>query len=269
MVTRHFMDTEDEAIWWIGATWKDAPHMSDEDRERYEKLYKTQAEQSARTQGVPMLGEGRIFDTPEPDFVIEPVEIPKHWAKIIGIDFGGVSGHPHAIACLAWDRDADILYLYDVWRRNCKTKDHAQAINQRGTWIPVAWPHDGMNHDKHSGKRLHKLYRAPMDQEGYGVNMLSRSARYKTDEGGAQPQWPIIETTRDRLDSGRLKVFRTCQPWLEEYRSYHVKDGKIVDRKDDALKASFYGMMMKRFAISQLEGVRRRRPHKRAFSTAV
>lgn len=260
-LTEHFMLSDDPGVWWIGATWDDAPHMDADQRAMIESQY-PEHQRAARTQGVPMLGEGRIFTTPEPLFVVEPTEIPSHWARIMGIDFGGTDSHPHAIACLAWDRDADVVYLYDVWRDNCKIRDHAHAIKARGAH-PVAWPHDGMAHDRNSGERLHKVYR-----NEYGVNMLNKSARYDNDTGGAQPQWPIIEELRDRLDAGKFRVFRTCQPWLQEYRSYHMKDGKIIDRRDDTLKASFYALMMLRFARAP-GGYHRRSQQAPAFTTAV
>jgi len=263
-LTEHFMHSDDPSVWWIGATWDDAPHMDPETRERIEKQY-PEHQRAARTQGVPMLGEGRIFTAAENSFVIEPIKLPDHWARVIGIDVGGTDNHPHALACLAWDRDTDIVYLYDVWRDTGKTRDHAHAIKARGDWIPVAWPHDGMFHDKGSGQRFHQIYR-----NQYGVRMLSKSARYKADEGGSQPQWPIIETLRDRMECGKFKVFRTCAPWLEEYRSYHMKDGKIVSKRDDALKSSFYALMSLRYAISRSEGMRTQHSHQpAAFSTAV
>ena len=250
-LTEHFMDSEDPGVFTIGATWDDAPHMSAGDRERIEKQYKTDAERDARARGVPMLGEGRIFTTSENVFVVDPPQIPPHWAHITGIDFGGISGHPHALAHLVWDRDSDIVCLTDVWRDNGKTRDHAHAINARGDW-PVAWPHDGMEHDAGSAKRLHDIYR-----NQHKVHMLSKSARYKNEDGGAQPQWPIIETLRDRMDAGKFKVSRTCTQWLSEYRSYHMKDGKIVAKRDDALKASFYALMMLRYATAQTSMGRR------------
>ena len=254
-LTEHFMDSENDLIHWIGAGWEDAPHMTDEDKTLIESLYKTDAERDARTKGIPLMGEGRVFSSEEKTFVIDPPKIAEHWARIIGIDFGGVDNHPHAIACLAWDRDADVVYLYDVWKDNGKTRDHAHAINSRGEWIPVAWPHDGMEHDAGSGERLHDDYRTD-----YKVNMLSKSARYKNEKGGAQPQWPIIERLRNRLKDGRFKVSRTCQAWLKEYRSYHTKDGKLVAKRDDALKASFYALMMLRYAKVQSRGYRPNQP---------
>ncbi len=262
-LTEHFMDSDDPSVVYLGATWDDAPHMDEKQRRTIEKQYKGKGTKDARTKGVPMLGEGRIFDADESSFVIRPPDIADHWPRIHGIDFGGSHGHPHAIASLAYDRDADIIYLYDEWRDNGKTRDHAHAINARGDWIPVAWPHDGMQHDPGSAKRLHKIYR-----NDYKVKMLSKSARYKNDDGGAQPQWPIIETVTDRLDASTFKVSSSCQKWIQEYRSYHVKDGKIVAKRDDLLKASFYAVMMLRFAKPRRAFMRKQR-HAGAFTTAI
>ena len=248
-LTKHFMHSTDDEVWYVGATWDDAPHMDDDSKRLIESQY-PEHQKDARTKGIPMLGQGRVFKTPESSFVVDPYEIPDHWARICGIDFG--LAHPAAVAWLAHNRDTNKWVLYDCWRdTNVKTKEHAEVINGRGKWIPVAWPHDGEKRDPNSGKRFADIYRNKHD-----VHMLSKSARYKNKEGGSQAQWPVIEDVRDFLAAGLFEVFRTCQPWLEEYRSYHIKDGQLVARRDDTLKASFYGVMMKRYAISKREGDR-------------
>lgn len=262
-LTRHFMYSDDPSVWWVGATWDDAPHMDAEQKRRIEAQY-PDYQRDARTKGIPMVGEGRIFKTPESSLLIDPVPIPDHWARICGIDIG--LAHPAAAVWLAWDRDTNTVYLYDCWREsNVMLQAQANAVTSRGNWIPVAWPHDGEKRDPKSGQRFADILR------GHGANMLSKSARYKNDTGGAQPQWPVIEDIRTMMEAGRFKVFRTCKPWVEEYRSYHTKDGQIVSRRDDALKASFYGVMMLRYAVSKLEGDRLYvpSPGPAAFTTAV
>ena len=57
----------------------------------------------------------------------------------------------------------------------------------------------------------------------------------------------------ERMQTGRFKVFSTCGAWLEEFRGYYRKDGKLKATKDDALKASFYGLMMLNYALSKGE----------------
>jgi len=53
----------------------------------------------------------------------------------------------------------------------------------------------------------------------------------------------------NRMQTGRWKVFH-LNDWLEEFRLYHRKDGKVVKEHDDLLCASRYALMMKRFAQS-------------------
>ena len=263
-LTLHFTDSKDPAVYYVTATWDDAPHMDEVAKELIKSQYPAH-QKDARSRGIPMLGEGRIFDTSENMFLIDPIPIPDHWARLKGVDFG--IAHPAAKVSLAHDRDTDTVYLYEDWKdEGVKLRDHAHVVNSGGDWIPVSWPHDGEKRDPDSGKQFHKIYRTK-----YNVNMLSQSARYDSKKGGAQAQWPIIETLIDRLDSNRFKVFRTCTSWLQEYRSYHTKNGLIVARRDDCLKASFYALMMLRFAVSKSEAMRAFAPKVQAapFTTAV
>jgi phage terminase large subunit-like protein len=259
-LTSHFMDSEDPGVFYVTAGWDDAPHMLEEDKEMIRKQYKSH-QIDARTKGIPMMGEGRIIKASESDYVISPIPIPTHWSRIKGIDFG--IAHPCATVELAHDRDNDIVYIIKSWKKTDQTLgDHAQQINAADDWIPVAWPHDGEKRDANSGLQFHRLMR-----DKYRVNMLSMSARYDPETGGAQPQWPVIEDVNERLDSGRLKVFSTCQDWIKEARSYHQKGGVIVAKKDDALKASFYGLMMLRYAKSPSSRQLRRSRAGAAFTT--
>jgi phage terminase large subunit-like protein len=227
----------------VTASWEDAPHLLKDERDRLADSY-PDYELDARTKGIPMLGEGRVFKVREETIRCKPFEIPAHYSRIAGIDFG--MDHPTAGAWLAHDRDADIVYLNDCYRMDGRDSlYHAKAFISRGQWIPVSWPHDGANRERGSGQSLKNIYR------GHGLRLLSRSACYSNDKRGAQPKWPIIETMQERMLTGRFKVFNTCNEWLEEFRSYHVKDGKLTVRKDDALKASFYALMMLRYASSR------------------
>ena len=52
----------------------------------------------------------------------------------------------------------------------------------------------------------------------------------------------------DRMQTGRLKVFRHLNEWFEEFRLYHRADGKVVKEADDLMSATRYAIMMLRFA---------------------
>jgi hypothetical protein len=151
--------------------------------------------------------------------------------------------HPAALVWMAWDRDTDTMYVYDCW----KAKDKilavvADAIKSKGQWIPVSWPHDGMQRDRVGGRAFHKLYR------DRGCNMLRLSARYEDEKGGSQATEPFVMDVLDRMKTGRFRVFSHLAEWFEEKRMYHRKDGKIVAVKDDLMSATKYAVIMKRKA---------------------
>ena len=234
------------------ATWDDAPHLNEEDKTRLAAAYPDH-EREARTKGVPMMGEGRIFSVGEDEIKCDPFEIPRYFHRICGIDFG--IDHPAAAAWLALDRDRDIWYVYDCYKKRGETAIyHAAMIQQRpdGEIIPVAWPHDGMNREKTGGARLIDGYK--------GINKLAMSARYDPKVGGSQPQEPIIYDILERMRTGRFKVFSPLGEFFEEFRSYHRKDGKIQSNRDDILKSVFYACMMQRYALPSRQTRMQRAP---------
>ena len=238
-LVRHF-DDGIKGTYLQTATWDDADHLSEEEKDRFIESYPLH-ERDARTKGVPMMGEGRVFPVDEKEISVPAFEIPTHFARICGIDFG--IDHPAAAAFLAWDRDSDTIYIYDCYKQANETPIyHADAIRKRGDWIPVAWPHDGLNREKSGGKTLRDHY------ADSGVNMLGISARYDKDKGGAQPVEPIVMEMLERMKTGRLKVFSHLNEWFSEFRNLHRKDGQIRAIRDDIMKGSMYGLMMRRYA---------------------
>jgi hypothetical protein len=62
----------------------------------------------------------------------------------------------------------------------------------------------------------------------------------------------------ERLQTGRFKVFDHLADWLEEFRLYHRKNGRIVDERDDLMSATRYGHMMLRLARTKPQPTIRR-----------
>lgn len=236
-VVARFLLEESEDRRVVRMTIEDAEHYTPEERAKIIASYPAH-EREARTKGVPSMGSGRIFPVPEEDITCEPFDIPAHWVQIIGIDFGW--DHPFAAARCAWDRDNDIFYVCSEYRQREATPIvHAGGIKPWGEWIPVSWPHDGMQHDKGSGVALKDQY------EAQGLNMLMEKA---THEDGSNSVEAGVLDMLQRMQTGRWAVFNTCQGWLEEFRLYHRDEGKIVKERDDLISASRYAYMMRRFA---------------------
>lgn len=221
-------------------TLEDAQHYTPEQRASIVASY-PEHERLARTLGIPALGSGAVFGVTDDVISADPVAIPKHWARINGLDFG--YDHPFAAVSLAHDRDGDCVYVTQCYRESRSTPIlHAAAIKPWGSWIPCAWPHDGLQHDKGSGAELAAQYRAQ------GLNLLKERATFE--DGGSGVEAGVIGML-DRMQTGRLKVFRTLTDWFSEKRQYHRKDGVIVKKNDDLLSATRYALMMLRFAETE------------------
>src|SRR5476649_2561156 len=110
-VARTIMDHPDRAV--ISMTIEDAGHFSPADRDRIIAGYPAH-EREARAKGIPSRGGGLIFAIPEEQISIAAFNIPAHWAQIGALDFGW--DHPTAAVKLAWDRDADAVYVTHCYR---------------------------------------------------------------------------------------------------------------------------------------------------------
>lgn len=241
VVARYLLEqSPDRAV--VTMTIDDAEHYTPEDRAKIIASYPPH-EREARTNGIPSLGSGRIFPVEEERIRVEPFVIPKHWPQIGGLDFGW--DHPTAAACLAWDRDADVIYLTKGYRqREATPVIHAAAVKPWGEWLPWSWPHDG-NNDVAAGTNLATQYRQQ------GLNMLPERATFEDGTNGVEAG--IMEML-DRMQTGRFKVFSTVGEFFEEMRLYHRKDGKVVKERDDLISAARYALMMKRNAETEPSG---------------
>ena len=229
-------------------TIDDAEHYTPEQREAIVAAYPAH-EREARAKGVPTLGSGRIFPIEEGAILVQPFKVPAHWPRINGLDFGW--DHPAAGVQIAWDRDTDCTYVVKAHRAREQTPVlFAPTVKAWGAWVPCAWPHDGLQHDKGSGQQLAQQYASA------GLKMLKDRATHAPDpgkpegSGGNGVEAGLMEML-DRMQTGRFKVFAGLDDWLQEFRLYHRKDGRVVKERDDLLSATRYGLMMKRKAITQ------------------
>ncbi len=248
-VVRMFMHDQKPGTWYSHASMDDAPHYTREDIDK--ALASIPAhEREMRRKGIPMFGRGLVFQVPDESILVKPFEVPDHYHRICAIDFGW--DHPFAAVWGAWDKEADIFYVYDLYKEKGVTPPvHAYAINSRGSWIPVVWPHDGLNAEKGSGTSLSQLYRT------HGVNLLPEKFTNPPTDGqregeGGNKIWPGLISMNTAMQAGKLKVFSHLTDWFLEKAAYHVdENGKLVDRHDDIMAATRYAFMGRRFAVTK------------------
>jgi phage terminase large subunit-like protein len=224
----------------VRITWDDAPHLTEEMRASMEAIYKPH-EMKARRWGIPKMGSGAIFITDFDEVLAcKPFRIPAYWPRAYGLDFGW-SPHPTAAVWGALDRESDTIYLYSEHRMKEELPSaHADAIKMRGDWIKGNSETAGINMS--DGKRMIDIYR------GMGLHLIKAK---KDVEGG-------IYVMRQRIETGRLRVFNTLQMWREEYESYQRDEGKITKSHDDLMDAT-------RYLLSRMDTFQTK-PHKRPAS---
>lgn len=235
----NFMDTPAKSQCMIRAGWEDAPHMTPEKITRGLELIPAH-QRDMRTKGVPMLGHGRIYDLSEEFISCDPFPIPDHFMVIGGMDFGW--DHPQSQIQLVFDPETDEHYVTRVWKQSQTLPEMAWAAVK--DWMkdcPVAWPHDGLNTEKGSGKQQKDGY------DSAGFNLLDYRTTWP--DGGNSVE-PGIYEINSLMMKGKFKVFRGCRGFFDEFNMYHRDEkGKIVKTHDDVLDAVRYAFMMKRCAI--------------------
>ena len=237
-VVMRFLNEQNPDRVVVSMTIDDVEHYTPEQRASIIASYPAH-EREARAKGIPTLGSGRIFPVEEEAIKVAPFQIPPHWPRINGIDFGW--DHPSASVHCAWDRDADCWYVVKAHRQREATPIlFSAAVKAWGTWVPTAWPHDGLQHDKGSGLQLANQYAKA------GLLMLKDHATFEDGSNGVEAG---VMDMLDRMQTGRFKVFANLDDWFQEFRMYHRKDGRIVKERDDLLSATRYALMMKRKAI--------------------
>ena len=206
----------------VMADWDDVPHLSKSEKDELIASIPPH-QRDARTKGVPQLGSGAIFPVPETDVLVEDFDIPPHYARGYGMDVGW---NCTAVVWLAYDRETTVSYIYAVHKRGeAEPSVHADAIRTRGHWIPGRIDPAARGRGQRDGSRLLEDY---VDQ-GLFLDVAPNAV-----EAGLLDVWRLLST-------GRLKVFQSCKPWIEEFRLYRRDEkGRIVKQNDHLMDATRY-----------------------------
>ena len=234
-----FMEEIQPGQYLQNVTWDDAPHLTEEVKNQLLAAI-PEYQRDMRSKGVPVLGSGVIFPISDSDISVAPFECPDHWMVLNGADFGW--DHPQAHVQVWLDTEQGITYVARAWRKSERDADQAWTATKmwaKGT--PVAWPADGLQHEKGGGEQLKLQYK------NAGFDMMDGHATWP--EGGVSVEsglWQMLQDMRD----GKFKVFSNLVEWFEEKRMYHRDNHqKIVKERDDLISATRYAYMMRRNAI--------------------
>ena len=238
-VVAKFLQNPSPAQDVVKMTIDDVGHYTQKERESIVASY-LEHEREARAKGIPIMGSGRVFPVTEASIIEDPLqmkELPGWWKQIAGIDFGWQ--HPSAAVLILYDPENDVVHVHACHRAKEATPIvFAGAVRSWGD-VPFSWPHDGLQHDKGSGKTLSEQYK------DCGLNMLRDRAQNQDKSYGLEAG---LMDMLDRMQTGRFKVSSMLGTWWEEFRIYHRKNGVVVKERDDVMAATRYGIMMLRYA---------------------
>lgn len=208
---------------YVIAGWDDAPHLSEKMKAKMAASIEPHL-RNARMKGLPSMGSGLIFPIEEEEIMVADFEIPKHYVRCFGMDTGW---RFTAGIWLAKNLETQITYLYDCYKASEQPPPmHAYAFKERGEWIPGAG--DCADINKMDGEQFLKTYR----KLGLDVDLPDKRSK----EANIQEVWIALCT-------GKLKVFKSCVKWLEEFRLYRRDEkGSIVKTNDHLMDATQYGM---------------------------
>lgn len=229
-------DPPDPDAAFILASWQDNPYLRQEQISRLEKALMPH-EREARQYGRPTVGPGKIYPFPRSLLEYEDFELPHHWPRLAGMDFGWT--HPTALLWAAWDEASDTIYVYsEHYLAEQPPNVHAQAIRARGEWIPIAGDPHGQQSSQKDGENLFQSYA--------DVDVIIMEADDSVEAG-------IVDVYM-RMQSGRLKISKSLRYFWKEYDLYHRNEkGKIVEHLDDLMDALRY--------LVRSIGSARRRPY--------
>jgi hypothetical protein len=160
-------------------TIDDAEHYTPERRAEIIASYPAH-EREARAKGIPVLGSAGCSRSPKKTSPSRRSRSRSTGSQINGLDFGW--DHPFGATNCAWDKDADVLLrLQGILGSEQTPLIHAGPIKPWGDWIPCAWPHDGLQHDKGSGEELAKQYKT------HGLRCCPSARRSRTAATASRP----------------------------------------------------------------------------------
>jgi phage terminase large subunit-like protein len=206
-------------------------------------------EREARSKGIPMLGSGKIYKTPEEQIIEDShwSTWPLYWRWGAAIDIG--IDHPWAYVLAALDVDTQTFHLVAELQASdlavpgqvAQIRALEQQMFGRPMNFMIAWPQDAGTRDKGSGESVRGLYRQ------YGMRMMDEPATLPNLKGPAAVSLEGGVAAIDACErAGKWKVARGMVSYLAERRLYHRKDGEIIRLKDDVLAAARYAYAMRR-----------------------
>ena len=165
------------------------------------------------------------------EWFCKPFEIPAHWRRITGTDFGRRDPTAHVVGAL--DPIKKIIYIYNEVEESLDDKplDYIVRLIKQADNFPdylLAYPHQadprGRNRDQVSGQSWFDAYREK------GIIFVPA----QDCEGDSLA--PTIQKIFNYASHGRLKIFDNCRKIYTELSKYKYPERTLGDDKNQGEK---------------------------------
>lgn len=180
----------------------------------------------ARLYGRVAIGTGTVFPIDLQKIICQPFKIPDTWKRTYGMD---ADWQRTAVEWVALDPDTDIAYIYsEHYSEQREPLFHAEAVKKRGDWMIGNLDYAANKRSHIDGQQLSNIYR------GHGLKLVNAEKAVKA---GIALMW-------ERMATGRLKIFSTCNEILTQIPIYRTDEkGDIIKEHDDCIDAARYALM--------------------------
>jgi hypothetical protein len=158
-----------------------------------------------------------VYAIPDARIVVDEFTIPDHWPLAYGLD---IRWNTTAVIWGARNPQSDVLYLFSEYYDEADAAIHAAAIRPRGDWIVGLFHPTANGRDQADGCQLMQAYR----QLGLNLQVTANPI-----ESGILAAW-------QRMESERLKVFRSLSRYLEQRRLYRRDEREQIVLQHDNLQ---------------------------------
>jgi len=154
------------------------------------------------------------------DAVVEPIKLDPRWLRIVAHDYGLADSATFVFGAI--DKDNGLLYIYKEVRTNNRSIDElARMFKDAAADIPVGGWYTVPIIDPKNNKRDYNKKDLITHYSEYGISF--------------QPGHIQLDSRIFRLntyfETGRIRIFNTCNHLVNELRDYKFPDQKLSDTK--------------------------------------
>ncbi|MFW9927788.1 MAG: terminase large subunit domain-containing protein [Candidatus Thorarchaeota archaeon] len=200
----------------MNMTLDEVPHLTEKMKNSLKKKYHGR-EYDARILGIPPLGSGAVFQRPLKDILVPTFQIPEHWPRAYGLDFGFVET---AIIWIAKNPETNVYYIYaESILKELQTTPYTvvSTIKMKEDWIPGICDPSGGGRNSDGVLVMNQYERLGLKLSP-GVNAVT----------------PGITYINTLLETDCLKIMLHVSHIQEEYVQYRYDEmGRIARNQDD------------------------------------